>query len=294
MVSNGGMHALSLIFKLMHNSGNKILCQGPIFSGVAELLKSYNYQIAYIPADLNIHELQNFLQMYRNADLIYLNIPNNPTGKIYSSIYLELLLSFSKIHRKTLVLDLVYDEYVFSQFRNFNLLTITKDWDNIFTINSMSKNYGLPGLRVGWIVSHAKNILRLTKLLEDECVCVNPLAQEMAVVAMEEGNQYLIDKVHKGKITVEDTLSHHQQIHIDKLDGGTQYYAKFPVDDIDSFADYMLVQHKMILATSSNYETSDPTSIRIPIGCSGEKIKSCLNILIHGLNIYKNEFHIQT
>ena len=286
MITNGGLHALSLVFKLLSPGKAKVLCQGPVFSGVSEILINNNYEITYIPDELTEDQLIDFLKQQTNINFVYINIPNNPTGKIYSRPYLDLLIKYVQNNSAKLVVDLVYDDFVFTENHHFNPLAFLEQWDQVFTINSFSKNWGLPGLRLGWVISHEDNILKLVALLSSECVCVNPMTQGFAVQAIELGNQMLIDKVVRGKKLVEFIWASNNKIKINNPEGGTQIYARFPVDNIDDFADYMLLNHKLVLTTSSNYVMSDNQSIRIPIGCSLEMIRKSLNLLTLGLDLY--------
>ncbi|MCR9192960.1 MAG: aminotransferase class I/II-fold pyridoxal phosphate-dependent enzyme [Gammaproteobacteria bacterium] len=292
MITNGGMHALSLIFQSLRTHGKKVLCQSPVFASVSELLINNHYDVIYIPDKLTPKQLENFLGLHLDANFIYINTPNNPTGKIYSNDYLSVILSFIQNTSSKLVVDLVYDDFVFIEHHDFNPLLLNYDWSKVFTINSVSKNWGLPGLRVGWIVSHADNILKLVKLLEDDCVCVNPLTQEFAAQAIALGNNELIERVSNGKKIIQELLGNDNKIRINNPDGGTQIYARFPVKDIEDFADYMLINYDLVLATTSNYAMADEQSIRMPIGCPKEKILYCVSTLINGLGSYIEQLNI--
>lgn len=286
MITNGGMHALSLIFHMVRGHGKKVLCQAPIFASIAELLKCNGYHIIYIPEDLTDDNLTNFLEQHEDSALIYINTPNNPTGKIYSSSYMKVLVNFIENTSAHLVVDLVYDDFVFVEYRDFNPFLFSSIWDRVFTINSVSKNWAVPGLRIGWIVSHANNIKSLVKQLEDECVCISPITQELCSKIIEKGNEEIINNVKNGRATIESLLFLNEKIKINNPNGGTQFYAQFPVANIDDFADYMLSEHKLVLATSSNYVMSDKKSIRIPCGYPKEKIEQCIKVLISGLDMY--------
>ena len=286
MVTHGGMHALSLIFQIVRGQGSKVLCQAPIFASIAELLKCNGYHIIYIPDNLTDDELTGFLTQHADSALIYINTPNNPTGKIYSFSYMKILVNFIENTSARLVVDLVYDDFVFVDYRNFNPFLFSSIWERVFTINSVSKNWAVPGLRIGWIVSHASNIKSLVKQLEDECVCISPITQELCSKIIERGNEEIINGVKNGRDSIKSLLFLNDKIKINNPNGGTQFYAQFPVVNIDDFADYMLAEHKLVLATSSNYVMSDKKSIRLPCGYPKEKIEQCIKVLMFGLEMY--------
>lgn len=91
---------------------------------------------------------------WKSRLLIFTN-PNNPTGAIYTGEELDGLVEVLKKHPRLLVIS---DEV-------YNLLSIDGDacpsissWpdmhDRVLVINSLSKNFAMSGLRVGFVASH--------------------------------------------------------------------------------------------------------------------------------------------
>jgi len=90
-------------------------------------------------------------------DFVFICNPNNPTGGMISS---EELYNFIKDHPDTFFLvDESYLPFVPEKsILDFPVL------DNLFLLSSFSKIYGIPGLRLGFLVSSEKNI----KLLQGQ------------------------------------------------------------------------------------------------------------------------------
>ena len=91
---------------------------------------------------------------WKSRILLFTN-PNNPTGAIYTREELDALVEVLKKHPRLLV---VSDEV-------YNLLLLDGDpcpsigsWpemhDRVLTVNSLSKNFAMSGLRVGYVASH--------------------------------------------------------------------------------------------------------------------------------------------
>ena len=73
--------------------------------------------------------------------------PGNPTGKIYSSSELELLSRVTKQVGAILIVDESFSNIVFEPDKWWDAKCT--EADNLFVINSFSKNYHLQGLRLG-------------------------------------------------------------------------------------------------------------------------------------------------
>ncbi|MCB2181396.1 MAG: aminotransferase class I/II-fold pyridoxal phosphate-dependent enzyme [Desulfobulbaceae bacterium] len=101
---------------------------------------------------LDLNELSGELQ---GGELVFICNPNNPTGRLTESRELHDMIMQ---HKESIFL---VDESYLPFTREKSLL----DFDlppNLFLLCSSSKIYGIPGLRLGFLVSHSDNLDRLT------------------------------------------------------------------------------------------------------------------------------------
>lgn len=96
-----------------------------------------------------------------NADIVIMGNPNNPTG---ASIGRETILRLAGTHEKALV---VVDES-FMPFTGcapeLSLLTMRDRPGNIMTVQSLTKMYCLPGLRLGACIARGDRVRRMEKM----------------------------------------------------------------------------------------------------------------------------------
>lgn len=95
--------------------------------------------------------LVNHHNLTDNGDVIWLCNPNNPTGTVLS--HREIMTEITQHPDKLFILDHSYEDYT--------LETLIKDKEalalgNVTVIHSMTKRYGIPGLRLGYIVASGK------------------------------------------------------------------------------------------------------------------------------------------
>jgi histidinol-phosphate aminotransferase len=93
--------------------------------------------------------------------IVYLANPNNPTGTIFSKEEFE---QFYRLvpERVLIILDEAYFEYVKASPRYPDSLDYR--YDNVITLRTFSKIYGLAGLRVGYGFAHEDVITNLLKV----------------------------------------------------------------------------------------------------------------------------------
>ncbi|HKY27270.1 MAG TPA: aminotransferase class I/II-fold pyridoxal phosphate-dependent enzyme, partial [Pyrinomonadaceae bacterium] len=87
--------------------------------------------------------------------LLILTNPNNPTGTVYTREELDALVNVLKDHPRVLVVsDEVYNLLLLDGHTCPSISSWPEIHDRVLTINSLSKNYAMSGLRVGFIAAH--------------------------------------------------------------------------------------------------------------------------------------------
>jgi len=285
LVTNGAFHGISLLTRYLFQSGSQVLCQTPVLDSVEKILRSQGYEIVYFSIDENDNYADVLQQqMQAGIRLIYLNSPHNPTGRIISKREWEQLLKWAVQCNIAVIADLVYDSFIFDSSYPLNPLVLQQDWQNLFVVNSMSKNYGAPGLRIGWIITHSLHIAMLTSQLEAECISVCTSSQYQAVELIKWGNSELVTNVTADWLFVQQQLAILPNVDFKAPAGGTQYFVNLPVTDVEAFADFMLVEYGLVLVTSGNYVKSEGAYIRIPLGQARETVVHGIELLAKGLN----------
>jgi histidinol dehydrogenase len=117
--------------------------------------------------------------------IIYLCSPNNPTGGAIARSALERIL------RETsgiVILDEAYAE--FAQRSDVDLVT---KFDRLLVLRTLSKAFGLAGLRVGYAVGSPKLIARLNEVRAP--YPVNVVAETAVIAAVGPGREWMKDRV---------------------------------------------------------------------------------------------------
>lgn len=87
--------------------------------------------------------------------ILILTNPNNPTGAVYTREELNALVKVLMDHPRLLVVsDEVYNLVLVDDIPCPSISSWPELHDRVLTINSLSKNYAMSGLRVGFIASH--------------------------------------------------------------------------------------------------------------------------------------------
>lgn len=120
--------------------------------------------------------------MTAETKILHIVNPNNPTGKILNQAERTLLVESAQKHNAWLVADEVY----IGTERDTDDPT-PSFWgatDRTIVINSMSKAYGLPGLRMGWMVAPKDVIEQCWRRHEYASISASRLSMRLAEYAL--------------------------------------------------------------------------------------------------------------
>lgn len=125
-----------------------------------------------------------------NTKLISINFPHNPTGKILDRGTFDGLVALCRQHGIWLFSDEVYRGLERSP--ETQLPAAIEAYEKGLSLGVMSKAYGLPGLRVGWIASRDRDLLyRMERMKHYLSICNAGPSEHLAVIALKAGAQIM-------------------------------------------------------------------------------------------------------
>jgi aspartate/methionine/tyrosine aminotransferase len=122
--------------------------------------------------------------------LISINFPHNPTGKIIERTVLEALVALCRQHGIWLFSDEVYR--LLGPDPAKQLPQVADIYERGLSLNVMSKAYGLPGLRIGWIACQDHDLLlRMERMKHYLSICNSGPSEHLARIALKQGDRIL-------------------------------------------------------------------------------------------------------
>jgi histidinol-phosphate aminotransferase len=133
---------IETVIRTIVEPGDKVVISTPTFSMYGLAAKAASARVVNVPrsADFSV-DLDTFLNEAKDARLSFLCTPNNPTGTLTPVEDIEYILDRIE---GVLFLDCAYVE-----FSDINYLPLLAR-DNLIIGRTMSKVYGLAGLRIGY------------------------------------------------------------------------------------------------------------------------------------------------
>jgi aspartate/methionine/tyrosine aminotransferase len=130
---------------------------------------------------LDIDELHVALKPYTN--LVLINFPHNPTGKVIDRATFDAVVKLCRERGIYLFSDEVYRGL--ERRPELQLPQAAEAYERGLSLNVMSKAYGLPGLRVGWIACRDRALLsRMERIKHYLSICNASPSEHLAVIAL--------------------------------------------------------------------------------------------------------------
>jgi aspartate/methionine/tyrosine aminotransferase len=178
------------IFVLYHallSPGDHVIVETPCYESGLEVARSTGAQISeWRRCDENgwAHDLAALEELIQpNTKIIYINTPHNPTGLLMSASAFQQVMKLAASRRIIVFCDEVYRELEHDPAHR--LPAACEVYERAVSLGSMSKTYGLPGLRLGWLVSKDAEILdRCLEFKYYTTICSSAPSEFLAALAL--------------------------------------------------------------------------------------------------------------
>jgi aspartate aminotransferase/aminotransferase len=174
LITTGSKAAIHFAFMAVLNPGDEVLIPEPFWVSYPEQVKlCYGIPVS-IPFDKTVYDFENFIT--KKTKVIVINNPHNPTGYVYSEEEIRHLLNLAEKYDLWLFSDEAYSEFV-DDGSFVSLGSIDRNKTHSVVFNSISKNYGISGWRLGYVIGNEQLIFNVLKVNQHLITC--PVSRTM-------------------------------------------------------------------------------------------------------------------
>ena len=160
----GSEGIMSTIIRTFLMGNDELISASNSFIGFRVLANASGKKVHWVPMKNYRYDLKSMLNELNNqTKIIYIANPDNPMGTYITKEEFDAF--YSDIPERVLIiLDEAYFEYV--QSKEDYPDSMNYRYDNVITLRTFSKAYGLAGLRIGYGFAHDRLINNLMKVKE--------------------------------------------------------------------------------------------------------------------------------
>jgi aspartate/methionine/tyrosine aminotransferase len=272
LLTVGAASALFIINTSLLTKNDHLIVIRPNYATNIETPRAIGCEISFINLHfeenyaLDIEKIKSAIQP--NTKLISITTPHNPTGTMLGE---EQLVTLSKLAEEKNCYLLVDETYRDISFHSPTPLAATLS-KNVISISSVSKAYGIPGIRLGWLITKNKNLQHLFLAAKEQIFICNSIVDEEICY------QYLIKKEKyfpaiRGEVKtnfdiLKNWIINHEYLEWIEPSGGVVCFPRFKneVDiDIEKFYKILLEDYKTYVGSGHWFEQSK-RSFRLGFG----------------------------
>ncbi len=282
VITAGSKIAIYMIFLALLDQGDEVIIPEPYWVSYTEQAKLVGGKPVTIPYTEEVKNYEKYIS--EKTKCLVINNPNNPQGKIYSKEELEYLLELARKHDFYILSDEAYSDFVLEEgkFHCFGKLDPT--YKNTIVVNSMSKNFGMSGWRIGYAITNenlSKELLMLNQHLITNAPTILQYYLAEYFEEIVENNRPQIIEVVKKRQRIAGFMD---EIGLKYLPGEATFYFMVSIEESkfksNDFGDKLLNDYLVSVVPGIGYGKSCDRLVRVGVGSeSEERIKIALEAM---------------
>ena len=197
----GGMHAIEIATRLTLGAGDEAVIPSPAWPNFVGAIETLGARAVAVPLgregrwSLDIERLAGAVTPATKA--IFLNSPANPTGFIATREEIAATLALARRHGLWIVADEIYGRITYDGARAPSFHDVMAPDDKILFVQTLSKNWGMTGFRVGWLEAPAALGSIIENLVQFTSSGVPVFTQRAAIAALADGEAFLAGQIER-------------------------------------------------------------------------------------------------
>lgn len=254
LLTNGAAGALFIIHTSLLAASDHLVVVRPNYATNIEVPVAIGCEISYIDLQfetswkIEIDKIKAAIKP--NTKLVSITTPHNPTGTVMDEKEIQELAAF--VEEKNILL-LVDETYRDTFFKTTYPLCATIN-SHVISVASLSKAFGLPGLRLGWIISQNQKLLETFLAAKEMIYISNPvLDEEVAYKFLVEKEKYTPQINQNCKTNFEaltQWIEFEKRIEYIKPSGGVVCFPRFKKEinmDTQKFYEILFSKYKTLV-----------------------------------------------
>ncbi|HEU0306078.1 MAG TPA: pyridoxal phosphate-dependent aminotransferase [Lysobacter sp.] len=186
----GAKHVIYNLAEALLDEGDTIAFPTPYWTSYLDIAEIVNAKIDLLPCppsqDYKVTPAQLEAALAKKPKVFLFNNPSNPTGMVYSKAEVTALADvIAKYPDTWIITDDIYNRMVFDGVGYYNFVHARPELrDRVIFIDSLSKTYGMPGWRVGFMAGPEAVAQAVTTMNSNHITNIPEIVTAAAVAAL--------------------------------------------------------------------------------------------------------------
>lgn len=210
-----------ITLNILLDTGDHVIVPDPLYQSLSEIPKAIGCEVSKWPLSLENNQWKldiSFLKdnIKKNTKLIIINFPHNPTGFIPEAKDFRSIVEIARKNNICLFSDEMYRYLEFSG--SYFYESVCDIYENGVVLSGLSKSFGLPGLRIGWLSTRNKELIKKFENFKDyTTICNSAVSEILGIIALRNKDQITgrnLDLIRENLLIAKDFFSKYRNLFI--------------------------------------------------------------------------------
>ena len=169
IVTAGSKIAIHMALMTILDPGDEVLIHEPAWVSYPEQVNLCYGVPVHIPYNVDVYDFEDFITNKTKA--IIINNPNNPTGRVFTLEELSHLYQLAEKYNLFIISDEAYSDFLLDEDQFVSIGNLDRAKKHLMLVNSISKNYGISGWRLGYVITNPEMTNQLLKVNQHLITC---------------------------------------------------------------------------------------------------------------------------
>ncbi|MDP2983079.1 MAG: aminotransferase class I/II-fold pyridoxal phosphate-dependent enzyme [Candidatus Latescibacter sp.] len=282
-VTTGTSEALFILFNLLLNRRSRAVVPLPSFQALYEVPRALGAELRFYLLRAESGFLPDPDEICRMIDdrtgVVVINTPHNPSGRLFPKDAAETVIRKAAFHGATVISD---EHYRFLPLNGESpLRTLARPDENVIAAGSLTKCFGVIGLRVGWIAAPEKLIAKVRDFRDYLTHTLSPVSDFLAAAALEHVSAFIEpnrETLRRNLAALEGMVKETDGISLILPEAGAVAFPAFKQGiSSDVFARGLMEKHGVFVLPGSTFETE--SHFRINLGQEPDSFRRALKLI---------------
>lgn len=243
-------------------AGDHVISTFPSYQSLYEIARSKGADMSFWQPrredgwSFSVDDLEQLITP--KTKLIVMNFPHNPTGALLTKDEYQRVIELAKQHNAYVFSDEIYRYFEFDEADR--LPSGCELYENVVTLGGLSKSFGLPGLRVGWLATQNTDLIqRFVNYKYYTTICGSAPSEILGLIAIDNMAQL----AQRNKAIAQENLALLEQFFATHSDtfwwsrpkAGTVTLAELTMDTpIAEFAEQAVASHGVMIVPNTIFD----------------------------------------
>lgn len=198
-ITAGGNQAFAGTVLTLIEPGDEVIIPSPYYFNSVMAVQLAGGVVKDVPVNSHYQPDPNDIAsaITPKTKCVLLVSPNNPTGAVYEQRVVDEIVDICLQNDIVLISDEAYARLVFDDAKHYSPRRRRDAHENIITLGSFSKDFGVSGWRVGYTIGSAEFMDEFLKVQDTISICAPTAGQLLVLEVLKSDQTYVEEELHR-------------------------------------------------------------------------------------------------